>query len=98
MSATTRLTPNLDDYERVFTLIGRVPELCVAAPGTLKSGGVLHPLFSAFGPAPIRARMSIGRARVLATTEALYRRSEADYPRLATLDGCIEYLSARRRS
>jgi acyl carrier protein len=22
---------------------------------------------------------------------------EADYPRLATLDGCIEYLSARRR-
>jgi acyl carrier protein len=23
---------------------------------------------------------------------------EADYPRLATLDGCVEYLEARRRS
>jgi acetyl-CoA synthetase len=60
--------------ERVFTLIGRVPELYIAALGTLKYGGVLCPLFSAFGPEPIRARMSIGGARVLVTTEALYRR------------------------
>jgi len=63
--------------ERVFTLIGRVPELYIAALGTLKYGGVLCPLFSAFGPEPIRARMSIGRARVLVTTETLYRRKVA---------------------
>jgi acetyl-CoA synthetase len=60
--------------ERVFALAGRVPELYVAALGTLKQGGVFCPMFSAFGPEPIRARMTIGRARVLVTTEALYRR------------------------
>ena len=32
------------------------------------------PFFSAFGPEPVRARLSIGRARVLITTELLYRR------------------------
>jgi acetyl-CoA synthetase len=60
--------------ERVFALAGRLPELHVAALGTLKYGGVFCPMFSAFGPEPIRARMTIGRARVLVTTEALYRR------------------------
>jgi acetyl-CoA synthetase len=38
---------------------------------------VFCPLFSAFGPEPIRARMAIGRARVLVTTEALYHRKVA---------------------
>ena len=60
--------------ERVFTLAGRIPELYIAALGTLKNGSVLSPLFSAFGPEPVVARMTIGDARVLVTTEALYRR------------------------
>jgi acetyl-CoA synthetase len=60
--------------DRVFALAGRVPELYLAALGTLKYGAVFCPMFSAFGPEPIRARMRIGRARVLVTTEALYRR------------------------
>jgi acetyl-CoA synthetase len=60
--------------DRVFSLLGRVPELYLAALGTLKSGCVLSPLFSAFGPEPIRARMTIGAAKVLVTSEALYRR------------------------
>jgi acetyl-CoA synthetase len=63
--------------ERVFALAGRVPELYVTALGTLKQGSVFCPLFSAFGPEPIRARLSIGGARVLVTTEALYRRKVA---------------------
>ena len=63
--------------DRVFALAGRLPELYVAALGTLKYGGVFCPMFSAFGPEPIRARMTIGRARVLVTTEALYRRKVA---------------------
>jgi acetyl-CoA synthetase len=61
----------------VFALTGRLPELYIAALGTLKYGGVFCPMFSAFGPEPIRARMAIGRARVLVTTEALYRRKVA---------------------
>ena len=60
--------------ERVFSLLGRVPELYIAAFGTLKNGSVFSPLFSAFGPEPIKARMSIGDARALITTEAFYRR------------------------
>ncbi len=60
--------------DRVFSLLGRVPELYIAALGTLKNGGAFSPLFSAFGPEPIKARMTIGGAKALITTEAFYRR------------------------
>ncbi len=60
--------------DRVFSLLGRVPELYIAALGTLKNGSVFAPLFSAFGPEPIKARMTIGDAKVLVTSEAFYRR------------------------
>jgi len=60
--------------EHVFALCGRVPELYVAALGTLKRGAVFCPLFSAFGPEPVRQRLALGRGRVLVTTERLYRR------------------------
>jgi acetyl-CoA synthetase len=60
--------------DRVYALAGRIPELYVAALGTLKHRAIFCPLFSAFGPEPIRARMAIGGARVLVTTESLYRR------------------------
>jgi len=60
--------------DRVFSLLGRVPELYIAALGTLKNASVFSPLFSAFGPEPIKARMSIGEAKVIITTEAFYRR------------------------
>jgi len=65
--------------ERVFSLLGRVPELYFAALGTLKNGSVFSPLFSAFGPEPIKARMSIGAAKVLVTSEAFYRRKVAPW-------------------
>ena len=63
--------------ERVYALAGRIPELYVAALGTLKSRGVFCPMFSAFGPEPIRVRMATGQASVLVTTESLYRRKIA---------------------
>ena len=62
---------------RVFMLLGRVPELYIAVLGTLKHGSVACTLFSAFGPEPIRQRMSIGEGEVLVTTHALYRRKVA---------------------
>jgi acetyl-CoA synthetase len=58
----------------VAVLAGRIPELYIAALGTLKTGSVFTPLFSAFGPEPIQARMNIARAKVLVTTDALYRK------------------------
>jgi acetyl-CoA synthetase len=63
--------------DRVFALLGRVPELYVAALGTLKNGSVFSPLFSAFGPEPIRARLELGGGKALVTTEGLYRRKVA---------------------
>ncbi|MGY0614423.1 acetate--CoA ligase [Vibrio sp. FJH11] len=59
---------------RVYSLAGRRPELYVAAMGTLKAGCVFTPLFSAFGPEPIRSRMEIGSANVVITTWSLYRK------------------------
>ncbi|HEX6420282.1 MAG TPA: acetate--CoA ligase [Acidimicrobiales bacterium] len=63
--------------DRVFTLLGRVPELYVSVLGTLKATAVVSPLFSAFGPEPIRQRLELGDGRVLVTTPALYRRKVA---------------------
>jgi acetyl-CoA synthetase len=63
--------------DRLFVLTGRVPELYVAALGALKNRSIFCPLFSAFGPEPIRARLAIGQAQVLVTTEPLYLRKVA---------------------
>ena len=63
--------------DRVFALLPRVPELYIACLGTLKAGSVFSPLFSAFGPEPIAARIGLGEGKVLVTTEALFRRKVA---------------------
>jgi acetyl-CoA synthetase len=63
--------------ERVATLMGRVPALYATVLGTLASGAVYCPLFSAFGPEPVKARLALGSARVLVTTDLLYRRKVA---------------------
>ncbi|WP_406385919.1 acetate--CoA ligase [Streptomyces sp. NBC_01618] len=60
--------------EMVFTLLGRCPELYATVLGTLRGARVLCPLFSAFGPEPVRQRLELGDARVLVTTQELYRR------------------------
>jgi acetyl-CoA synthetase len=64
--------------DRVFVLAGRIPELYLAALGALKNRSVFCPLFSAFGPEPIRARLALGQGRVLVTTAALYRKKIAE--------------------
>jgi acetyl-CoA synthetase len=63
--------------ERVFSLAGRIPALYAAALGAWKCGAVFCPLFSAFGPEPIRQRLAIGDGRVLVTTSTLYARKVA---------------------
>jgi len=63
--------------DRVFTLLGRVPELYITVIGSLKNTSVVCPLFSAFGPEPIFQRLERGDGRVLVTTPALYRRKIA---------------------
>lgn len=63
--------------ERVFALCGRIPELYFTALGTLKNVSVFCPLFSAFGPEPIRQRLERGDARVLVTTARQYEKKVA---------------------
>ncbi len=79
---TSRFAQALDHLgvgvgDRVFVLLPRIPELYTAALGTLKHRSVLCPLFSAFGPQPIRQRLEIGGGRVLVTTSSLFRRRVA---------------------
>ena len=62
---------------RVFGLAGRVPELYVAALGTLRHRAIFCPLFSAFGPEPIASRLMLGSAEVLVTTDKLYKKKVA---------------------
>jgi acetyl-CoA synthetase len=79
---TNRFANVLEDLgvgagERVFLLLGRVPSLYVAALGALKHRAVVSPLFSAFGPEPIRQRLELGEGRVLVTSRRLYERKVA---------------------
>ncbi|GAY14247.1 acetate--CoA ligase [Mycobacterium sp. shizuoka-1] len=63
--------------DRVFVIMGRVPELYVSMLGALRNGSVVSPLFSAFGPEPIATRVNIGAADVIVTTAAIYKRKIA---------------------
>ncbi len=63
--------------DRAFSLLGRGPALHAAALGTMKAGLVFCPLFSAFGPEPVRTRLELGEARLLITTDVLYERKIA---------------------
>ena len=60
--------------ERVFSLMGRIPELYITALGTLKYTAVFCPLFSVFGPEPIFQRVNRGDACVLITTTLLFEK------------------------
>lgn len=63
--------------DRVYSLLGRVPDLYATALGTVKNTSVFCPLFPAFGPEPVRQRLALGDAAVLVTTPELYRRKVA---------------------
>ncbi len=69
--------------ERVFSLLGRCPELYFTALGTMKNRNVFCPLSSSFGPESLHARLQIGEAKVLVTTESQYLKKVA--PLLGTL-------------
>ena len=58
----------------VFVLCGRIPELYASVLGALKLGAVVSPLFSAFGPEPLKTRVNLGGGKLLVTTESLFQR------------------------
>jgi acetyl-CoA synthetase len=77
----------LKEGERVYSLLGRVPDLYIAALGTLKFKAVFCPLFSVFGPEPIFQRLSKGDAKVLVTNTNFYEKKiKGLLDRLPSLD------------
>lgn len=60
--------------DRVFSFLGRIPELYISALGTLKKVAVFCPLFNVFGPEPVFQRLSRGDAKVLVTTKDLFEK------------------------
>ena len=60
--------------DRVFIFMERLPELYVALFGALKMGALVGPLFSAFGPDPVRDRLIDSGASVFITTPDLKAR------------------------
>ncbi|MBP2313911.1 AMP-binding protein [Azospirillum soli] len=81
--------------EVVATLLPRLPALYVAALGAVKAGCVYAPLFAAFGPEPVRLRLSLAKARLVVTTAALWaRKGTAEVPALMVDEGWGERLAA----
>ncbi len=61
----------------LFALSPRIPALYTVVLGALRAGVVFSPLFSAFGPEPIAARMSKGNACVIFSLASYYRKKIA---------------------
>ena len=61
----------LETGDRIFFFMDRLPELYFAILGALKAGGIVGPLFSAFGPDPVRDRLADADARFLVTSPDL---------------------------
>ena len=75
--------------ERVFTFMERLPEIYFTFFGTLKAGCVIGPLFSAFGPDPVRDRMEASGASVLVTQPELRKKIASILPQLPNLKHII---------
>ena len=75
----------LQKGDRVFTFMERLPEIYVAVFGALKAGCVAGPLFSAFGPDPVRDRLEDSGAVVLVTQPELRKRIAHIFPDLPAL-------------
>jgi acetyl-CoA synthetase len=75
--------------DRVFIFMDRIPELYVAALGTIKMGAVASPLFSALGPDGVKDRMLDAGAKFLVTQPYLYHRLEPVLDQLTELTTVI---------
>ncbi|MBW2053097.1 MAG: acetate--CoA ligase [Deltaproteobacteria bacterium] len=75
--------------DRIFTFMDRTPEQYISLLGALKMGGVVGPLFSAFGPDAVKDRLEDCEARVLITTPRLIKTVHEIIHDLPALDKII---------
>lgn len=75
--ANALLSLGVQQGDVVFALAPRIPPLYTVVLGSLRAGCVFSPLFSAFGPEPIVARIAKGGGRVLFSLASYYRKKVA---------------------
>ena len=75
--------------DRVFLYMERLPELYIAMFGALKIGAIVGPLFSAFGPDPVRDRMLDSGAKILITQPEFKRRIATVFKTLPDLEHTV---------
>jgi acetyl-CoA synthetase len=80
---------NIQKGDRVFFFLERIPEIFISILGTLKAGGVIGPLFSAFGPEAVKDRMADSGAKVLVTSPALKKKIVNILPELPALERIV---------
>jgi acetyl-CoA synthetase len=85
----------LEKGDRVFFFLDRVPEIYVGILGTLKAGGVIGPLFSAFGPDAVKDRLADSGAKVLVTSPALKKKIVDILPELPGLERIVLVLRGK---
>ncbi len=66
-----------------------LPETFIAFFAALKLGAIVMPLFSGFGPSPIRSRLNHGEARAVITASGTWRRG-VPAPLKSVLDEALE--------
>src|SRR3989304_1699728 len=69
-------TLKIEQSERVFFFLSRVPALYFGFLGTLKRGAIAGTMFAAFGPQAIADRVGNSSAKVLVTEPELFDRVE----------------------
>ena len=75
--------------DRIFVFMDRLPECYIAVFGGLKIGAVVGPLFSAFGPDPVKDRMEDAGAKLLVTQPELRRKISSMLGDLNDLENII---------
>jgi acetyl-CoA synthetase len=75
--------------DRIFFFLERVPEIFIGILGTLKAGGIIGPLFSAFGPDAVKDRLADSEAKVLITSPALKKKIVEVLPELPALKSLV---------
>ena len=79
----------IEKGDRVFFLSDRLPELYFGVFGTLKLGAIVAPLFSAFGPEPIKDRVARAEGKVIVTTPKLLSKVNQIRDQLPSLETVI---------
>ena len=87
----------LQKGDRVFFFLERIPEIYIGILGTLKAGGVIGPLFSAFGPDAVKDRMADSQARVLVTNPGLKKKIVDILSELPALDKIVLVLRGKEK-